>query len=100
MDLGLARRSYLDETLPRGGSPITVAGTVIGTPDYVPPEQSEGALVTPATDIYAFGVVLYEMVTGRFPFEASTPIAAAARRANVRRPFLPFRRACRTAGIG
>ncbi len=81
MDLGLAHRPYLDETLTKGRSPITLAGTVMGTPDYMAPEQFEGAAVTPATDIYAFGVVLYEMVTGRLPFEAPTPMAAAVRRA-------------------
>jgi tetratricopeptide (TPR) repeat protein len=77
----LAHRSYLDETVPKGGSPITLVGTVMGTPDFMAPEQFEGTTVTPATDIYAFGVVLYEMVTARLPFEASTPVAAAVRRA-------------------
>lgn len=86
MDLGLAHRPELDETLPQSRTPITVVGTVMGTPDYMAPEQFEGGRVSTATDIYAFGVVLYEMVTGKLPFEASTPIAAAVRRAKRPQP--------------
>jgi serine/threonine protein kinase len=81
MDLGLAHRPELDQTLTNGREPLTLLGTVMGTPDYMAPEQFEGARVSPATDIYALGVVLYEMVTGKVPFEASTPMAAAVRRA-------------------
>jgi tetratricopeptide (TPR) repeat protein len=81
MDLGLARRPDLAETLPKDSAQLTLAGTVMGTPDYMAPEQFESATVSAATDIYAFGVVLYEMVTGKLPFEAPTPIAAAVRRA-------------------
>lgn len=51
--------------------------TIIGTPAYMAPEQFEGKAVTPAVDIYAFGVLLYEMVVGRRPFEGDSPIALA-----------------------
>ena len=81
MDLGLALRS--DEPL-QDRSKLTKAGAIVGTPGYMAPEQFEGAKVSAATDIYALGLVLYEMTTGKRPFEASTPLAAAVRRA--RRP--------------
>jgi tetratricopeptide (TPR) repeat protein len=84
MDLGLAHRPELVDAMQKGSAPLTLAGTVMGTPDYMAPEQFECGNVSAATDIYAFGVVLYEMVTGKRPFEASTPLAAAVRRA--RRP--------------
>lgn len=58
----------------------TVSGQILGTPDYMAPEQVEGGEMTPATDVYALGLVMYEMVTGRRPFAAGTPLAAAVRR--------------------
>jgi tetratricopeptide (TPR) repeat protein/tRNA A-37 threonylcarbamoyl transferase component Bud32 len=81
MDLGLARAPELEDGTPMDRTPLTLAGTIMGTPAYMAPEQFEGGTVSAATDLYAFGVVLYEMVTGRLPFEATTPIAAAVRRA-------------------
>jgi Tfp pilus assembly protein PilF len=78
MDLGLALRP---EESQRGQPKLTVTGGIVGTPGYMAPEQFEGANVSAATDIYALGLVLYEMTTGRRPFEASTPMAAAVRRA-------------------
>ena len=75
MDLGLARRAR--ENLGQ----LTLAGAVMGTPGYMAPEQFEGGTATAATDIYAFGVMLYETVTGKMPFKAATPAAAAVRRA-------------------
>ncbi len=81
MDLGLARRPETADKAEKERTPLTLAGAIMGTPDYMAPEQFEGGKVSPATDIYAFGVVLYEMVTGKLPFEASTPMAAAVRRA-------------------
>jgi serine/threonine-protein kinase len=68
-DFGLARGTG-------GGGGLTVAGTVMGTPEYMSPEQAQGLPnVGPPTDIYALGVVIYEMLTGRMPFKADTPLA-------------------------
>jgi DNA-binding response OmpR family regulator len=78
-DFGLARRSSQDETT---GFSLSLAdtGEISGTPAYMAPEQVEGDAVTPATDVYAFGVVLYELVTGTWPFVADTPIRTAIKR--------------------
>ena len=77
-DFGLAWRAS-DDAQGRD-TPSTVTGEVLGTPDYMAPEQVEAGAVTPATDVYALGLVMYEMVTGVRPFAAATPLAAAARR--------------------
>ena len=73
-DFGIARITATDD------SGMTGAGDMIGTPDYMAPEQVEGGKVTEATDIYSFGVVMYEMVTGRRPFEGDTPLVVAVKR--------------------
>jgi tetratricopeptide (TPR) repeat protein/TolB-like protein len=75
-DFGLAYR--LDEAVT--GASITVSGDLVGTPEYMAPEQIEGNPVTPATDIYALGLVIYEMLTGERPFSGSTPMAVAITR--------------------
>lgn len=56
---------------------ITQPGTVLGTVQYLSPEQVRGAAVGRASDIYALGVVLYEMLTGRLPFDGDAPVAIA-----------------------
>lgn len=67
-DFGLALRS-----LTMGGaSTISTGGGILGTPAYMSPEQLEGRAATPASDIYALGLVMYEMVTGARPFERTT----------------------------
>ena len=71
----------------------TVAGAVLGTPAYMAPEQFEGRPVSPATDIYALGIILYELVTGIHPYSADTPIAAAIRRAKQPKPPSSVKRA-------
>jgi tRNA A-37 threonylcarbamoyl transferase component Bud32 len=59
------------------GPTLTTGGLVLGTADYIAPEQARGEPLTPASDLYGVGVVLYEMLTGRLPFIAPTPVAVA-----------------------
>jgi tetratricopeptide (TPR) repeat protein len=90
MDFGLARESDAASAMTVGASAST-PGAVVGTVQYMSPEQFLGGPVTPATDIYALGVVLYEMGTGRLPFEASTPLGAAVERAKPLAPVSSIR---------
>jgi serine/threonine protein kinase/tetratricopeptide (TPR) repeat protein len=75
-DFGVARALDVESERLSGGAGI------LGTPDYMAPEQVTGGDVMPATDVYALGVVLYEMATGKLPFADKTPLASAARRLN------------------
>ena len=65
MDFGIARSIK--------AKAITGTGVIIGTPEYMSPEQVEGKEVDQRSDIYSLGIILYEMVTGRVPFEGNTP---------------------------
>ncbi|HEY0607541.1 MAG TPA: Stk1 family PASTA domain-containing Ser/Thr kinase [Herpetosiphonaceae bacterium] len=56
---------------------VTQAGMTFGTADYISPEQAQGLAATPQSDIYSLGMVLFEMLTGRLPFVADTPMAVA-----------------------
>ncbi len=67
-DFGIARS---------GTSQMTETGSIIGTAQYLSPEQAKGAPVTPASDIYSVGIVLYEMITGSVPFTGDTPLEIA-----------------------
>jgi eukaryotic-like serine/threonine-protein kinase len=75
-DFGLALRSGGDGTTVE----MSASHGIVGTPAYMAPEQIAGREVTTATDIYAFGLVLYEMLTGSLPFASETPLGKAARR--------------------
>jgi len=69
MDFGIARLANQPKDKPQG---LTAAGTTIGTPDYMSPEQLSGSELDPRSDLYSAGVVLFECLTGRVPFEAET----------------------------
>ena len=72
-----------------GEENLTQAGSVMGTATYFSPEQAQGRQVDPRSDLYSLGVVLYEMVTGRPPYEGDTPVAIAYK--HVQEPLPPLR---------
>ena len=76
LDFGIARAT---------GPRITVAGALLGTPEYMSPEQARGLDVDARTDLYALGIILFEMLTGRVPF-ASTQITETIRQHLLVRP--------------
>jgi len=78
MDFGLAREISTPATGTLTGS--VASGVIAGTPDYMAPEQFAGKELTPATDVYALGIVLYELVTSKHPFVATSLIEAAVQR--------------------
>jgi serine/threonine protein kinase len=74
-DFGIAK---LLEASPQ----FTRTGAMIGTPAYMSPEQAQGLKVDQRSDIYSLGIILYEMVTGRVPYEAETPLAVVLKHLN------------------
>jgi eukaryotic-like serine/threonine-protein kinase len=72
-DFGIARH---------GASQMTEAGSIMGTAQYLSPEQARGAPVTAASDLYSAGVVLYEMLTGKVPFAGDSAIEIAMKHVN------------------
>ncbi len=73
MDFGIARAA---------GSEITEVGSILGTAQYLSPEQAQGKSVSDASDIYSLGVVLYEMLTGCVPFDGESAVSVALKHVN------------------
>ena len=71
MDFGIARSTEVQG--------LTETGVFVGTPEYMSPEQTGDAEIDLRSDIYSLGIILYEMVTGRLPFEGDTPIQIAVK---------------------
>jgi serine/threonine-protein kinase len=74
MDFGVAKRV--------GEGAATVTGQIVGTPEYMSPEQAQGLKVDTRSDIYALGIVLYEIFTGHVPFRGETPISTILKHLN------------------
>lgn len=70
---------------------ITTTGMAMGTPEYMAPEQCEGGVVDGQSDIYGLGIILFEMITGRPPFLADTPLAVAYKQVHEVPPLLSKR---------
>ena len=86
LDFGIAKLGKDDfDDDENSATPWTTSGqpsSIIGTPRYMAPEQSNGSELTPAADVYSLGVILYEMLTGMTPFTGSTPEDIAQKHAN------------------
>jgi serine/threonine protein kinase len=85
LDFGIAK---LNDEL---ASAKTMAGTIMGTPNYMSPEQARGLSVDPRSDVYALGCVLFELIAGAPPFPAASPINMLAMHANDPAPALSSR---------
>src|SRR5690242_4529572 len=84
-DFGIARSLDVEEG-------VTQTGTVLGTSNYLSPEQASGKPVTPATDVYSLGVVLFELLTAEVPFPGENFVAVAMKHINEPPPDLTERR--------
>ena len=72
LDFGIAKLK--DSDAPNNAPKLTQAGIVYGTPEYLSPEQAQALELDQRTDIYSLGVILYEMMTGRVPFQGDSPV--------------------------
>jgi serine/threonine-protein kinase len=76
LDFGIAK---IQDAAGEDGRALTRAGFVCGTPEYMSPEQARGAVLDARSDLYAVGVILYQLVTGLLPFESDSPVGFATK---------------------
>ena len=76
-DFGIARA---------GASDMTLTGSIMGTAQYLSPEQAQGQAVSAASDLYAVGIVLYELLTGAVPFDGETAVTIALKQVSATPP--------------
>ncbi len=74
LDFGIAKLTAVQDGVEGYQGGLTMAGKIYGTPNYMSPEQIRGKPVEPQSDLYSLGVIFYELVTGRLPFVAQTPV--------------------------
>jgi eukaryotic-like serine/threonine-protein kinase len=86
LDFGLAKVS--EKQMGRGSMMLTQQGMVFGTPEFMSPEQTQGEKLDRRSDIYSLGLILYELLTGKLPFDAEKPIDVM--RAHVQEPAIPL----------
>jgi serine/threonine-protein kinase len=78
-DFGIAKMSERDADSEEESRKLSVMGLLVGTPEYMSPEQARGETLDVRSDVYALGVVLYQMLVGRVPFEGTQPLDVALR---------------------
>lgn len=85
-DFGIAKisdsRAYRDGPQRTSDAPLTAAGLMVGTPEYMSPEQGSGIKLDARSDLYSVGVILFEMLTGRVPFETENAIGTILKHIN------------------
>jgi serine/threonine-protein kinase len=87
MDFGIARR-----VTPGTTASLTLSGQVVGSPEYMSPEQARGEALDARSDIYSLGVVLFEVFGGKVPFQGDTPVATILKHLQEPPPLEPERR--------
>ena len=76
-DFGIAKimaRNDLSKSQTGGGPKLTTAGLIVGTPEYMSPEQGRGETLDARSDLYSIGVIMFQLLTGKLPFEAETAL--------------------------
>jgi serine/threonine-protein kinase len=82
-DFGLVHPYYTDQPdIDQAATSLTIPGRILGTPAYMAPERFTGEPPEPSVDIYALGVLIYQLVTGKLPFRAETPLLVAMKHVN------------------
>ncbi|MCA9720077.1 MAG: protein kinase, partial [Myxococcales bacterium] len=100
LDFGLAKATQSSDAEAHFKGGLTTPGVVMGTLSYLAPEQARGQEADPRSDVFALGVLLYEMLTGRLPFTGGTPLDTLVAILHDAPPPLPPAVEAAAAGVG